>query len=119
MSYVIDHVQLAMPPSSEATADTFYVELLGFHVLEKPATLAARGGRWYESGVTQIHLGVEPEFRASAKAHVALRVTHFDQLKETLAAAGSRVQDDHEIADVERFYTWDPFGNRLEIIRAA
>ena len=48
MRFRIDHTQLAIPPGGEDLADTFYVDLLGFRVLEKPPSLAKRGGRWYD-----------------------------------------------------------------------
>lgn len=116
MSYSLDHVQLAFPAGAEDEADAFYVGVLGFAVVPKPPALAARGGRWYQSGSTQLHLGAERDFRPSAKAHVALRTSEYDALRARLAAHGARVEDDREIEDVTRFYTWDPFGNRLEVI---
>lgn len=119
VSYSLDHVQLAFPAGAEDDADAFYVGVLGFSVLPKPPALAARGGRWYQSGSMQLHLGAERDFRASAKAHVALRTTGYDALRARLAAHGARVEDDDEIENVTRFYTWDPFGNRLEVIEGA
>ena len=117
MKFSIDHVQLAMPPDLEATAEEFYVGILGFVVLPKPEPLAARGGRWFEHGELQLHLGVDPKFVPSVKAHVALRVSGFEELQERLRASGARVELDYELSGVQRFYTWDPFGNRLEMIR--
>ena len=65
------HVQLAMPPGREDDAEAFYAGVLGFDVVPKPEHLAARGGRWFRSGVTELHLGVEEGFAPSAKAHPA------------------------------------------------
>jgi catechol 2,3-dioxygenase-like lactoylglutathione lyase family enzyme len=117
LSISLDHVQLAIPPKVEERADEFYMELLGFSREEKPEALERRGGRWYAQGVTRLHLGVDNDFVPSAKAHVALRVDDYDELRERLRAHDCRVQPDDEIPGIERFYTWDPFGNRLEIIR--
>ena len=113
----LDHVQLAIPPHVEELADEFYVGLLGFVHVEKPAALAPRGGCWYEQGPTRLHLGADSQFVPSAKAHVAFRVSDYDELKARLRATNVRVTDDDEIPGLERFYTWDPFGNRLEMIR--
>jgi catechol 2,3-dioxygenase-like lactoylglutathione lyase family enzyme len=113
----LDHVQLAIPAGTENEADTFYVGLLGLTSIPKPAALAGRGGRWYELGELQLHLGAETAFSPSAKAHVALRTTEFDALRSRLMNSGARVVDDDALEDVERFYTYDPAGNRLEIIR--
>ncbi len=46
----IDHVQLAAPAGCEAEARRFYGELLGLAEVSKPATLAGRGGVWFQAG---------------------------------------------------------------------
>lgn len=117
-SVSLDHVQLAIPADVEERADEFYMDVLGFGRETKPETLERRGGRWYVHGTTRLHLGVDPQFVPSAKAHVAFRIDDYDQLQDRLRAQNFLVQIDDEIPDVERFYTWDPFGNRLEMIRA-
>lgn len=112
----LDHVQLAMPPGREADADAFYSDVLGFVALPKPEPLASRGGRWYASGDVQVHLGVEPDFRAARKAHPALRVRGFDELIAELEARGVSWRRDEELPGVRRCYVDDPFGNRIELI---
>ena len=116
----IDHVQLAMPAGGEAAARRFYGEVLGFTELPKPEAMRARGGVWFQAGPVQVHLGVEPEMRPSLKAHPALVVTEFDRWRAQLTAAGCRWQDAaaDELPGVRRGHTWDPFGNRIELIEA-
>ena len=41
----LDHVQLAIPPESEASARDFYVDALGFEEISKPPVLAPFGNR--------------------------------------------------------------------------
>ncbi len=115
----IDHVQLAMPAGREDEARRFYADLLGFREVAKPAELAGRGGCWFESadGWVELHLGIDPSFRPARKAHPALSVTDLDALRDRLARAGADVVEDDAI-DVRRFYTADPFGNRIELIEA-
>lgn len=113
----IDHVQLAMPAGEEARARAFYAGLLGMKEVAKPAQLAKRGGCWFECGAAQIHLGVEVEFRPAKKAHPALRCVDYDGLVERLRAAGVEVRDDDSIPGVRRCHVFDPFGNRIELIR--
>jgi catechol 2,3-dioxygenase-like lactoylglutathione lyase family enzyme len=86
--------------------------------LPKPAELAKRGGAWFASGSLQLHLGAEPEFRASAKAHPALRCSDFDGLIARLRAAGCEVRDDENLPGTRRAFVNDPFGNRIELIAA-
>ena len=114
----IDHVQLAIPPGGEPAARQFYGEVLGFTEVPKPEVMRARGGLWFEAGPVQIHLGIEPNMRASVKAHPALRVTALDAWAARLAAAGCRWQPSDELPGVRRGHTWDPFGNRIELIEA-
>jgi catechol 2,3-dioxygenase-like lactoylglutathione lyase family enzyme len=112
----IDHVQLAMPAGGEAEARGFYGKLLGLPEKPKPAALAARGGVWFEQPGLKIHLGVEKDFRPARKAHAALLVEDLPALAERLRAAGCPVVDDEPLPGHRRFYTEDPFGNRLELL---
>ncbi|MGO9962681.1 MAG: VOC family protein [Acidimicrobiales bacterium] len=114
----LDHVQVGMPEGLENQAEAFYGGALGLEVLDKPPVLAGRGGRWFSSGDVKVHLGVEPDFRPSAKAHMALAVEGIDSLVEALATAGHRVTWDTALAAVRRCYVADPFGNRIELIEA-
>ena len=63
---------------------------------------------------------MEKGFSPATKAHPALRVglADLDPLAERLVAAGSPVQWDEAIPGVRRFYTADPWGNRIEMIAA-
>jgi catechol 2,3-dioxygenase-like lactoylglutathione lyase family enzyme len=116
----IDHVQLSYPPGGEAAARAFYGEVLGFTEIAKPEAMRARGGMWFQAGPVQIHLGVEPDMRPSIKAHPALLVTDFDAWLLRLHGAGARWQDANpdEIPGMRRGHTWDPFGNRIELIES-
>jgi catechol 2,3-dioxygenase-like lactoylglutathione lyase family enzyme len=114
----LDHVQVAAPVGSESAARRFYGELLGLPELEKPEALRDRGGAWFTCGAHQLHVGVTQEFSPATKAHPALRVhlAELDPIAERLATAGSPVQWDDAIPDTRRFYTADPWGNRIELI---
>jgi catechol 2,3-dioxygenase-like lactoylglutathione lyase family enzyme len=114
----IDHVQLAMPAGGEKAAEAFYRDILGFQVVAKPPALAARGGRWFQQGPVQIHLGVEPDFRPARKAHPALVVAPFDILLSRLVAAGIELRWSEEGPGVRRGHIDDCFGNRLELVDA-
>ena len=115
----IDHVQLAIPAGGEPRAREFFVELLGMVESEKPAALRSRGGCWFRRGSCSIHIGVDPNFVPQKKAHPAFVVLGARELAERLERSGFEVSWDSEIPGVLRFYTHDPFGNRLEFIDAA
>jgi catechol 2,3-dioxygenase-like lactoylglutathione lyase family enzyme len=115
----LDHVQVAAPPGCEAEARGFYGRLLGLAELDKPAALAARGGVWFACGGQQLHVGVAADFTPAAKAHPALAVAgaaDLDVLAERLTLAGAPVHWDAELPGVARFYTEDPWGNRIELL---
>jgi catechol 2,3-dioxygenase-like lactoylglutathione lyase family enzyme len=115
----LDHVQVAMPRGEEDRARAFYAGLLGMAEDPKPPVLAARGGCWFRSGAAIVHLGVEHPFAPARKAHPAFLVEDLDALEATLTASGCEcVRADGEVPGVSRFYTHDPFGNRVEFQQA-
>lgn len=116
----IDHVQVAAPQACETEARRFYGTLLGLVEVEKPEALRARGGVWFRCGEQQLHVGVEDGFIAARKAHPAIRVAagELDALAERLRDAGEQVLWDDALAGVRRFYSQDPWGNRIELLSA-
>jgi catechol 2,3-dioxygenase-like lactoylglutathione lyase family enzyme len=112
----LHHVQLAMPPGREADATAFYEGLLGIPRVEKPSNLEPRGGCWFESDSTRVHLGVEHSFTPSRKAHPALLVKDLEVLRRRLEDSGIVVVDDEPLPGFDRFYAYDPFGNRVELL---
>ena len=120
MNHVVglDHVQLAMPKGQEATARGFYGALLGLEELIKPGAVAGRGGLWFKCGDLQLHLGVEEPFAPARKAHPALRIRGYEPLLDKLSASGVSVARDRVLSGVERSFVHDPFGNRIELIKA-
>jgi catechol 2,3-dioxygenase-like lactoylglutathione lyase family enzyme len=117
----LDHVQIAAPPGSEPAARHFFGDLLGLPELPKPAPLSARGGCWFALGDRQLHIGVDPDFAPAGKAHVALRVdpAELDDLAARLSAAGAPITWDTALPTERRFYSADPWGNRIEFLAAA
>ncbi len=114
----LDHVQIAMPAGGEDKARAFFGGLLGLTEIPKPSPQAARGGCWFVIGSLQLHLGVETDFRPARKAHVALRSDDLSGLQLRLLAAGYEAQSDTPIDGHARFFTADPFGNRIEFIES-
>ena len=115
----IDHVQIAMPAGGEAQARAYFGDLLGLVEIPKPASLAQRGGCWFRIGDQQIHLGVEPNFLPARKAHVAIATINLVDLRARLQAAGHATRDDDAGDGRARFFSDDPFGNRIEFVSMA
>lgn len=116
MGVALDHVQIAIPAGGEDEARRFFGELLGLDEIARPGELSNRGGCWFALGDRQLHLGIDPDFRPARKAHIAVAVGEFAELRGRLEAAGHPVRDDVPIGGRERFFSDDPFGNRIEFI---
>jgi catechol 2,3-dioxygenase-like lactoylglutathione lyase family enzyme len=112
----IHHIQLAMPAGGEAAAEDFYGRVLGLTPVEKPPNLRSRGGRWFACGAIEVHLGVVDAFSPAGKAHPAFVVEDLPGIRGLLTRSGYGIADDTQIEGFDRFYTADPFGNRIEIL---
>ncbi|MEX2049280.1 MAG: VOC family protein [Gemmatimonadota bacterium] len=110
----IDHIQLAMPRGGESAARRFFGTVLGMDEIPKPEALRSNGGCWFRTEACELHLGVDADFRPQRKAHPGFIVSDLQALAKRLADAGFEVARDDRIANVPRFFTHDPFGNRLE-----
>ncbi len=114
----IDHVQIAMPSGEEDSAREFYINILGFTEIRKPAELAKRGGAWFQSEGAQLHIGVEQEFRPARKAHPAFIVDELDVLITKAENAGYETDTSQPPLDgYKRAHVFDPFGNRIELMQ--
>lgn len=114
----VDHVQLAAPAGCEEEARRFFGQLLGLPEITKPPLLQGRGGVWFTVGDQQLHIGIQAPFSPARKAHPALRVApgRLDQMAERLLAAGATVSWDAALPQYRRFYTDDPWDNRIELV---
>jgi hypothetical protein len=74
-------------------------------------------GCWFRGGGVEVHLGVEADFSPARKAHPGIIVDGLAHLAARLAAAGEPVIWDTEMDGHDRFYSSDPFGNRLEFLQ--
>jgi catechol 2,3-dioxygenase-like lactoylglutathione lyase family enzyme len=112
----LDHVQIAIPIDGEDAVRRFYGGLLGLTEVPKPPALGDRGGLWLVGPGVSLHFGIDEPFQPWRKAHVALLVDDLAGLRARLDAAGVPTRDDESTFAVRRFYAWDPFGNRLELV---
>ena len=113
----LDHIQLAMPKGMEAQARAFFSGVLGMQEEAKPYPLNERGGCWFKKDEVILHVGVEDSFIPQKKAHPAFLVTDLKALELQLIEAGYPVTWDDALPERTRFYTADPFGNRIEFLK--
>ena len=112
----IDHIQIAAPPGSEDAARQFYGELLGMEEIPKPENLKGRGGCWFQCGAHEVHIGIQQDFDPAKKAHPGFTVNALKELKSRLEEAGYTISEEPPIEGRSRFFTHDPFGNRIEFL---
>ncbi|QFT78738.1 VOC family protein [Erythrobacter sp. THAF29] len=112
----LDHIQIAIPERGEDAAREFYGDLLGMHEVPKPEILS-KSGCWFERGSVSLHIGVDPDFVPARKAHPALLVDDLQTLRSRVENAGHTTYDDKPVEGYDRFFTFDPFGNRIEFMQ--
>jgi catechol 2,3-dioxygenase-like lactoylglutathione lyase family enzyme len=113
----LHHAQITIPRGAEAQGRSFYCGLLGLPEVEKPPTLAGRGGFWLQIGDQQVHVGSEDGVdRTLTKAHLAYQVHDLPAWQQKLESAGIEIGDSAPIPGFRRFEFRDPFGNRVELI---
>lgn len=112
-----DHIQLAFPPGGIEKVREYFVGVWGMVEDERPPSLDRREGAWFRKDSCIIHVGFDPNFIAQKKAHPAIIVDDIDTFADNLFKHGFEVRWNESIDGVKRFFTDDPFGNRIEIIR--
>ena len=120
----LDHINLCVPeivgdlPGPDAEEE--WLKVLGYSRVQPGPEASQLGALWWfaaDDG-TQVHLTVDPNHRASAGAHTAIRLD--DALDPTIAAleqAGHRCSTISFDGDRHVFAT-DPAGNLWELIGA-
>jgi glyoxylase I family protein len=109
-----DHV--AIHVTDLAVADDFYTRVLGLTQVPRPESFDFPG-LWYRLGEGTLHLLVEGHRQPEHGRHFCLWVSDVYAAAEHVKAQGAPVlwNTRHKIVGVDRFFTRDPDGNRIEI----
>jgi len=113
----LHHVNVTVPPELEKATKDFYRSILGLKELPKPEG-TRKSGAWYEIGVVQLHLSIEPDAgQRMSSRHICLTVSDLVAAGERFRQAGVEIiPDERPIAGTSRFYVRDPGGNQFEIV---
>ena len=115
----LHHVQVAIPIGEEEKARAFYGGVLGLVEIPKPIKQRERGGLWFRVGALELHIGVEDDFRPAKKAHPAFLVDDLGAVIALAEAAGHPARPDMLVIEgYDRMFVSDPFGNRIELLKA-
>ncbi|MDB5354976.1 MAG: bleomycin resistance protein [Phycisphaerales bacterium] len=109
----IEHV--AIDVTDVARAKAFYGGVLGLKEILRPESFTF-GGAWYQVGPEVLHLVSRPESIPEAPHHFCLWVADVHDAARMVETAGYAVVWDtrYKIPGVDRFFTRDPDGNRVE-----
>jgi catechol 2,3-dioxygenase-like lactoylglutathione lyase family enzyme len=115
----LDHVQLLAPADGAEEARGFYGVMLGLPEIPRPEALPPGRSIWFACGAQQLHVRLADGFRPETVGHPGLRLEDgaaLEELAGRLAGAGAPVRWDESYPGRRRFFTEDPFGNRLELL---
>jgi catechol 2,3-dioxygenase-like lactoylglutathione lyase family enzyme len=117
--FLLDHVQITVPPDTEKSCLHFYGTVLGLEEIPKPENLRKRGGAWYRAGSVELHVSVEDLPSAQNEAsrrHVCFCTPDLEAAERRLRDAGVAILVDNQpTPGWLRFYVRDPGGCRIEI----
>jgi glyoxylase I family protein len=108
-----EHVQINVADLPRARK--FYGELLGLIETPRPESFDF-AGCWYRLGDVDVHLVVRPQ-EPTSQRHICLWVADVHATDKHIEQAGYSIRWDHKykISGVDRFFVFDPDGNRTEI----
>lgn len=110
-----DHIHICVPPERLEEARGFYTDVVGLKLTDRPEVFRHRG-YWFEIGDIGFHIGVEPGLLNTSR-HSAFEVTDIKAAREQLESHGVKTYEEEKLADRERFFFLDPFGNRMELLQ--
>jgi catechol 2,3-dioxygenase-like lactoylglutathione lyase family enzyme len=125
----VDHLNVQVPPEIEQEAIRFYGETLGLKRLTKPDSLGPAGAHFCisESPWYELHLGVArgtapSDVNKNLRNHLGFQVDDLAAARQAFKAAGIAIEEavaaysEERDFHQERFFVFDPGGNRLEIL---
>ncbi len=110
----LDHVSVLI--TDVARSRRFYKDLLGLREIAGPKTFDFTV-LWFDLGDHHLHLLLKPAPDTASPRHFALRVTDCDRAREYFRHHGLAIQETVKIPGADRFFLFDPDGNRIEIIQ--
>jgi catechol 2,3-dioxygenase-like lactoylglutathione lyase family enzyme len=114
----VNHVTVAVPAGEEEKVRAFYGGILGLKEVPQDKALVGHYKLiWYELLDILLHLDFSPPWVTPAEnRHVALEVNDLEGVRAYLNSRGAEIRKAVPMADRNRFYLIDPFGNYFEFI---
>jgi glyoxylase I family protein len=110
----IDHCSVII--TNVERSRRFYRELLGLKEIHKPRTFDFVVV-WFDLGNQHLHLLLKDKPDTLSPRHFALRVTDAQAARRYFQEHGLATEETTPIPGADRFFIYDPDGNRIEIIQ--
>jgi glyoxylase I family protein len=110
----IDHVSVVITEVERSRR--FYREVLGLTEIAKPRTFDFVV-LWFDLGNQQLHLLHKDEADSRSPRHFALRVADVQAARRHFRQHEVALHETTPIPGADRFFIFDPDGNRIEIIQ--
>jgi catechol 2,3-dioxygenase-like lactoylglutathione lyase family enzyme len=109
----IDHVSLIITDVERSRH--FYRDILALKEIAKPRTFGFVA-LWFDLGNQQLHLLLKDKPDSRSPRHFALRVKDVPAARVYFRERGIPIEETTVIPGADRFFVYDPDGNRIEII---
>jgi len=110
----IDHVSVVITDVERSRR--FYRDVLGLKEIPKPRTFDFTV-LWFDLGAMHVHLLLKDKADTLSPRHFALRAADVAAARAWFAGRGVRSEETTPIPGADRFFIYDPDGNRIEIIQ--
>ena len=113
----LDHTAVAVTDVDRARR--FYAAVLGMTELPRPPSFDFPGA-WFQIGPPEVghalHLLGQPTPDPRGRRHFCMWTTDLLAAANHITSAGGKVEwkREHKIAGIDRFFVYDPDGNRIE-----
>ncbi|HZR43153.1 MAG TPA: VOC family protein [Ktedonobacteraceae bacterium] len=114
----LHHVAVAIPAGAQDKVRAFYGGVLGLQEKTIPESLIPNGVVWFVAGDGEMELHFTPDpYLPNPKEgrHFCLEVDDLDIYRRKVEEAGLEIIEAVAIPNRPRFFTHDPFGNRIEL----
>ena len=110
----LDHVSVLITDVERSRR--FYRDVLGLKEIAKPRTFDFVVV-WFDLGNQHIHLLLKDRPDVQSPRHFALRVADVKAARTYFREHGVRTEETTPIPGADRFFIYDPDGNRIEVIQ--
>jgi catechol 2,3-dioxygenase-like lactoylglutathione lyase family enzyme len=116
----LQHVTITFTPGQEQRLRAFYLDVIGFREKPVPRIIKPLGWIWFHTGDERVELHCVPSperVPEDSIHHFCLQIDELEGCRTRLQHAGYRIEEARPLPFRSRFFTRDPFNNRIEIVR--